>query len=230
MNRVLAPARPADLAVRQREHRHVCVRAGVVSLAARPVVGGRRGLLVDVSASGIGLLLESPLEAGTALAVQLPGDGVEARPARVTHCRPSPAPADAPWLTWRDRLALRACRLLGLPDPAAGRAWLVGCEFGRPLTTEELREVLAAAGPVWRRPFPRRPGFCYHPVGPCRVRGGRPCPGRSGSRCPRGGRFRLRGQPPGPGRRASSACTTRWQRQAADCSPGRSSTSNRPRS
>ena len=133
-----APTTPS----RRGHSRHVVFDGSVVYLAVRPTFGGRRGLLVDVSAGGVGLVLDGPLEPGTALAVQPAAPGVEGRPARVAHCRPFPAPADAPWLSWRERMAVAACRILRLPEPRAARAWFVGCEFARPLSDNELSEVL----------------------------------------------------------------------------------------
>jgi len=122
--------------------RHVVLDGSVVHLAVRPTFGGRRGLLVDVSAGGVGLVLDGPLAPGTALAVQVSAAGVEARPARVAHCRPHPAPIDAPWLSWRERVAVTTCRILRLPEPRAARAWFVGCEFARPLGDDEVSEIL----------------------------------------------------------------------------------------
>lgn len=136
-----APAAAAT-ASRRARHRHVVVDGGTVHLAIRPTFGGRRGLLVDVSAGGVGLVLDAPLTVGAALAVQVSASGVEARPARVAHCRPHPAPADAPWLSWRERMAVASCRILRLPEPRVARAWFVGCEFARPLADDELSEIL----------------------------------------------------------------------------------------
>jgi hypothetical protein len=135
------PAAPAA-AGRRIHSRHVVLDGSVVHLAVRPTFGGRRGLLVDVSAGGVGLVLDGPVAVGTALAVQPAAPGVAGRPARVAHCRPYPAPAGAPWLSWRERTAVAACRILRLPEPRAAQAWFVGCEFARPLSDDELSEVL----------------------------------------------------------------------------------------
>jgi hypothetical protein len=129
----------------RRHPRHLCIDGSVLRLAIRPEFRGRRALLVDVSAGGIGILLESPLEAGTVLAFELKsedGAGPMARVARVRHSRPHPAPDNAPWLPRASALSGFFRRLVGRPARTVGQAWLVGCEFDRPLSDSEIQLVV----------------------------------------------------------------------------------------
>jgi hypothetical protein len=140
-----APANPPAPERRCRD-RYPCLDGGVLRLAVRPALGGRRALLVDLSTGGVGFLLDRPLEPGAVLALELCGPGggeAQGRVARVAHCRPHPAPFDAPWLPRPPALARLARRLFGRPaDPAAGQAWLIGCTFSQPLSEAELRELV----------------------------------------------------------------------------------------
>ena len=131
----------------RRSPRYLCVDGGVVRLAVRPEFRGRRGLIVDVSVGGIAFLLEAPLELDTVLVFELPApqpSDAFSRIARVRHLRPHTTPADAPWL----RPARSFSRLFRTlfnqkPEPIpAGPAWLIGCEFDRTLTEDELRQFL----------------------------------------------------------------------------------------
>src|SRR3954454_20843318 len=83
-----------------RQHpRHLCVDGGTLRVSVRPEFRGRRALLVDVSAGGIGFLVEEPLEAGTMLVFELKaaaGADSNNRIARVRHSRPHPVPPEAP--------------------------------------------------------------------------------------------------------------------------------------
>jgi hypothetical protein len=138
----------ADSAELRRHPRHLCLDAGVLRLAVRPEFRGRRGVLINVSASGIAFLLQEPLEAGAMLAFEVAGpeEGGPplARVARVRHCRPHPVPADAPWLPPAPLINVILRRLFFRPAPAPpGAAWLIGCEFDRPLTDDEARQVVA---------------------------------------------------------------------------------------
>jgi hypothetical protein len=140
----------------QRRHlRHLCLDGSVIRLAVRPEYRGRRALLMDASAGGVGFLLQDPLELGTVLAVELGGPhagAAQGRVARVCHCRPHPTPADAPWLPRRPVVVELLWRVLRLPAPTPV-AWHIGCEFTRPLEEEELAGLLTLLG--------RR-----HPLGP----------------------------------------------------------------
>jgi hypothetical protein len=130
----------------RRHHRHLCIDGGFLRLAVRPEFRGRHAVLVDVSAGGIGFLLENALEPGTMLTFELQGAaGTEpmARIARVRHSRPHPAPADAPWLKKTASFSKFFRRLLGQEltlTPSV--AWLVGCEFDRPMSDAEIARFL----------------------------------------------------------------------------------------
>jgi hypothetical protein len=134
--------------------RYACCRGRVLRLAVRPLFGSWLAVPVDVSADGMGLLVEAPLEEGTVLALELFGpEGLEgARLAQVCHSGPGPLPHDAPWLP-RPSSPVRFLRwFFGLPEPAPpGQAWLIGCEFHRPLTDAEMDELLARLNPYARR-------------------------------------------------------------------------------
>jgi hypothetical protein len=115
-------------------------------LAIRPEFRGRRGLIFDVSTSGMGILLAEPVPPGTALVFELPIPGTETtitRIARVRHNRPHVTPIDAPWLPRTPALSQLFRRLFGSQSqvPRAG-AWLVGCEFDRPLGADEIKQLL----------------------------------------------------------------------------------------
>ena len=127
------------------DHRHRPLESHVLRLAIRPAFGGRPALLADLSAGGVGFLLDRPLELGDVLAVEMGGPEGAATPrlAQVRHCRPCAEPVDAPWLPPVPLLA-RLCRRLfgsGKTRPE-GRAWVIGCRFTRPLAAEELVEFL----------------------------------------------------------------------------------------
>jgi hypothetical protein len=133
----------------QRRHtRYFGIEAGVLRLAIRPEFRGRRGLIVDVSASGMGFLLAEPVEPGTALAFELGGPGGAAaitRIARVRHNRPHPVPTDAPWLPRTPAFSSLFRRMFGrAPQAPRGEAWFVGCEFDQPLTPDEIKQLLDA--------------------------------------------------------------------------------------
>jgi hypothetical protein len=135
----------------QRCHdRHQPIESNVLRLAIRPTFGGRPALLLDVSAGGVGFLLDRPLEPEDVLAIELGGGdgGGTPRLAQVRHCRPCPVPADAPWLAPARPLA-KLCRWffgLGTPRPE-GRAWVIGGRFIRPLAGEELKGLLGLYRP-----------------------------------------------------------------------------------
>jgi hypothetical protein len=131
--------------------RYLCGEGAATRLVSRPVPGGRRALLRDVSAGGVGLLLDHPLEVGRPVAVDLwdaPGASC-ARLAKVVHVRPHPAPAEA-GRPAGGRLPALLRRLLGLrPARREGGWWFVGCEFDLPLTDDDVRRALDdRQGPV----------------------------------------------------------------------------------
>ena len=86
-------------------------------LAVRPAFGGRRALLIDVSAGGVGLLLADPLEPGAALAMQLSAPGVEARPAASGALSPLQSAVGRPVA-----LLAREAGGIRLPRPEAARS------------------------------------------------------------------------------------------------------------
>jgi hypothetical protein len=138
---------PSLAEAEQRRHpRYVGIEAGALRLAIRPEFRGRRGLIVDVSASGMGFLLAEPIDAGTALVFELPVPGAAttiSRVARVRHSRPHPVPTEAPWLPRTAGLSQFLRRMFGTPaQTPRGEAWLVGCEFDQPLTADEIKQLL----------------------------------------------------------------------------------------
>ena len=86
---------PPPQAERRCHRRHLCLRGNVLILAVRPAFRGRRALLTDVSAGGMGLLLSEPLPVGADLALDLAlvaGEAAAGRLAHVRHCRVRPVP------------------------------------------------------------------------------------------------------------------------------------------
>jgi hypothetical protein len=138
------PLQEPDL---RRHPRYLSLDGGVLRLAVRPEFRSRRGVLVDVSTGGIGFLLEDALDVGTVLVLELQGlEGLESmtRLARVRNIRPRPAPARAPWLSPRPGYSRFFRSLVGLPTQAPKpQAWFVGCEFDRPLSETEMKQLLA---------------------------------------------------------------------------------------
>jgi hypothetical protein len=131
----------------QRRHpRYLSIDGGTMRLAVRPEFRGRRALLVDVSTSGIGFLTGEAVEAGTVLVFELRGaEGAETftRIARVRHCCQRSLPENAPWLPTPPAFSKMFRRLFGGNNqPPKGEAWLVGCEFDRPLNETEIKQLL----------------------------------------------------------------------------------------
>lgn len=135
-----------SMGAEQRKHeRFLCVDGGVLRLSIRPEFRGRRAMLVDLSTGGIGFIMEDPLDAGTVLVFELKAaDGTASnRLARVRHCRPHAAPAEAPWLPKMPALGKLFRSLFGgKPKVPETNAWLVGCAFDQPLTDAELAQLL----------------------------------------------------------------------------------------
>jgi PilZ domain len=129
----------------RRYRRYLCVDGGILRLSVRPEFRGRRAVLVDVSAGGIGFLVEEPLEAGTMLVFELKGSaGAEPsnRIAHVRHSRPHAVPAAAPWAPPASSFSRLLRGLFGKQVRPAPQAWLVGCQFDRPLSDAEIAEFL----------------------------------------------------------------------------------------
>jgi hypothetical protein len=118
-------------------------------LAIRPEFRCRRALVLNVSSGGLGFLLDTPLEKGTVLAMELGAAEEETKGlvARVVHSRPHPIPVEAPWLPRPSRLARLVRWVLRRPKPVPeGTAWVVGCQFNRLLTEPELQSLLHQVG------------------------------------------------------------------------------------
>jgi PilZ domain len=148
-----APASGSEL----RQHpRIVCVDGGALRLSVRPEFRGRRAVLIDISSGGIGFVMEEPLPTGTTLVFELSGhleiDSV-GRLARVRHCRPHPMPADAPWLPPVPVVSRFFRNIFRMPGPRPeGHAWLVGCEFDRPLSDAEMQQIAERLNALANRP------------------------------------------------------------------------------
>jgi hypothetical protein len=139
----VAETREAEL----RQHpRIMCMDGGVLRLAVRPEFRGRRAMMLDVSTGGIGFVLQEPLQPDTVFVFEVKSDpGLETvgRLARVRHCRPHPTPPDAPWLPPTPGVSRFFRSLFRLPaPPTEGHAWFVGCEFDRPLSDAELKQLV----------------------------------------------------------------------------------------
>jgi PilZ domain len=125
--------------------RFVCVEGNVLRLAIRPQFKGRLAILVDVSEGGIAFVMDDALEPGTVLAFEVKGAGENqavGRLARVRHSRPHPVPADAPWLPKVSPFAKVIRNLFGGAQVPKPQAWLVGCQFDRPLAEAEVKQLL----------------------------------------------------------------------------------------
>ena len=113
------PAQPVERRAAARRYRAGPVLCFLVVGSAHH----RSAALRDVATSGAALLVGGPLEPGTALLLQVPGedkDSLRSLPARVVH----------------------AAR-------QEDGSWLVGCEFARRLSQEELpRAFPEGAGPT----------------------------------------------------------------------------------
>jgi hypothetical protein len=135
----------ADVADQRRFRRYMGIENGVLRLAVRPEFRGRRALIVDLSAGGIGFLVEDNLAVGSVLVFELKGRnlaGMMGRFARVRHCRPHPVPADAPWLPQKNGFSNVFRQFLGISDTPQGNAWLVGCEFDHPFDEDEIKQLV----------------------------------------------------------------------------------------
>jgi len=127
------------------EPRYRCRDNSIVYLAVRPSFRSFPALVRDVSAGGVGLLVDRPLEPGTAIALSLcggrPGTSV-IRMAYVVHLRRHHPVKNAPWV--KKRPLLRS--LLGLLVPGEkqsgdGLIWLVGCRVRPTLSPEEIESL-----------------------------------------------------------------------------------------
>jgi hypothetical protein len=146
----MSPAAEDALADQRNHQRHLSLEGGVVRLAVRPAYRGQLAILMDLSAGGLGLLVGEPLEPGSVLAFDLflpQGPDARGRLAYVRHCTPYPAPKDAPWHRPRPLVPRLLRRLVGLDASRPEEpAWLIGCEFNRPLADDELATSLHLLG------------------------------------------------------------------------------------
>jgi len=138
--------RPAGREGRSHKRYH-CRPRTVVRLAVRPSFQSFPALVRDVSAGGIGFLLDRPLEPGTVLALQLrggrPGTSV-VRMARVVHLRRHLPVRDAPWVKKKPLFkSLLTFLATPAPMPAAENdlIWLIGCRLSPPLSQAEMESL-----------------------------------------------------------------------------------------
>ncbi len=134
------------------QKRFRCREQKLVKVAVRPTFQSFSALVHDVSASGIGFVLQHPLELGTVLALQLkggrPGTSL-VRTAKVVHLRRHLPVKNAPWSRKKPFLKV----LLSYLSPAQEQkeadqdfVWLVGCRISPPLTREELEGFAGPPG------------------------------------------------------------------------------------
>jgi hypothetical protein len=146
MTEQLTTTPPTETTGERRHQRHLCLDGGVLRLSIRPHFRGRIAMIVDVSTSGIGMLLEESLEVESVLVFEVkakPGANAYSRIARVRNCRLCPTPAEAPWLPPPPIIGDFLRRLFGMRTSALPpECFLVGCEFDRPLSETELQQFL----------------------------------------------------------------------------------------
>jgi hypothetical protein len=98
--------------------RYFCSCPHPIHLLVQPGAALMKGIISDISAQGIGLLIDRPLRPGTVLIVHLRRDLPSLiQTARVIHSR-------------------------ALPDGA----WSVGCELTIPLQEKDLRSIIQETG------------------------------------------------------------------------------------
>lgn len=115
---LLEPIESAEAlgAERRREARYPCGLRFFWSEPGPQPTAARSGTISDISATGVGLLVNGPVKPGTILILKLQGNDQ-----RVSR----PLPARVMHVTARD-----------------DGAWLVGCAFLRRLNNEDLQAVL----------------------------------------------------------------------------------------
>jgi hypothetical protein len=139
------PGSPQSGAESRSEKRYRGRKGSGLRLAIRPSFQNLSALVHDLSASGIGFLLDRPLEPGTTLALQLKfgrdDDDSVVRTARVVHVRPHLPVNNAPWVKRKPLLKVMFSFLAGGKEEksaAEKQVWLVGCRMSPPLSPEEL--------------------------------------------------------------------------------------------
>lgn len=137
---------PAGRDARSQERYH-CRPRTVIRLAVRPSFRSFPALVHDVSADGIGILLDQPLEPGTVLAVQLHGErpGLSMiRLAHVVNVRRHLPVRNAPWIK-KKPLFKGLFNFFTVSSstsrPAEDLIWLIGCRLRPPLSQEELESL-----------------------------------------------------------------------------------------
>jgi len=127
------------------KRRYRCREKGIVQLAVRPSFQSFPALVHDVSANGIGFLLDRSLTLDTVLALQLQGErpGISViRMARVVHVRRHLPVKNAPWV--KKKPLLRSLLAFFSSGSGGGTSsadfiWLIGCRLSPPLSEEELQ-------------------------------------------------------------------------------------------
>ena len=118
-----------------------------LKLSVFPEFRCRRGLLIDVSTGGIGVLLEDEIPVGTRVVFEvLAGSGGPglSRTAKVRHTRSRTAPEDAPWMPRTPPMSAFFRNLFRLKSPTpAAQGWFLGCEFDEPMGKEDVDRLLA---------------------------------------------------------------------------------------
>ncbi len=132
------------------QKRHSCRYKQIVRFAVRPTFQNFQALVHDVSVSGLGFLLDKPLEPGTVLAVQLQGGrhGTSmVRTAKVVHIRRHLPVEDAPWVKKKPFLKALLSFLGGEEKPSEEKfIYLIGCRMSVPLSPEEIESLCGPSG------------------------------------------------------------------------------------
>lgn len=136
----------------RKQKRYRCREQQLVRVAVKPTFHSFSALVHDVSSNGIGFLLQTPMEIGTVLALQLkggqPGTSL-VRTAKVVHVRRHLPVKNAPWSRKKPFLKVLLSYLSpGQSEQGAEQefVWLVGCRISPPLTREELEGFAGPAG------------------------------------------------------------------------------------
>lgn len=134
----------------RRQSRFVCIDGTRFKLSVCPEFRCRRGLLMDVSTGGIGVLLEEELAVGTRVVFEvltsIGGPGLS-RTAKVRHCRTQPAPVSAPWQPPAPPVSAFFRTLLGLTPVPPALGWFAGCEFNFTMAQDDVDRLLAMLEP-----------------------------------------------------------------------------------
>ncbi len=118
----------------------------VMRFAVRPSFQNAQALVHDVSVNGIGFILNTPLERGATIALQLqggrPGTSL-VRTAKVVHVRRHLPVDGAPWSKKKPLFKVLMSIFGGKSGKPADEefVYLIGCRFNPPLSLEELQEL-----------------------------------------------------------------------------------------